>query len=298
MNRRTYPFFLVDVFASEAFEGNPLALVAEADDLSDAAMRSVAREVNQAETTFLLRPTRQGPDWRLRSFTPSGDEIFGAGHNALGAWWWLAAAGHLDVISKKHFHQEIGNHILPVEFIVKGGQVDSVAMTQTPPTFGRRVDDLRPLALALGLSEADLSKSPLPPQVLSTGSSHLMVQLFDPDIVDSAAPDPDTLRDILNSVEARGCYVFCSGARHLAANVYTRFFDPADGLWEDPGTGSAAGSLAMLLFANGWLSAEKTLVVEQGTALGRTSLIAVRPKPSGPQIFGRGLIVAEGVLQL
>lgn len=86
-------FYFVDVFASQPLSGNPLSLVADADRLDEAQMRAIAREFNQSETTFLLRPTRPGATWRLRSFTPIGAEVGGAGHNALGAWLWLAAAG-------------------------------------------------------------------------------------------------------------------------------------------------------------------------------------------------------------
>ena len=89
------PFSFVDVFASQPLTGNPLSLVPDADDLDQAQMRAVAREFNQSETTFLLRPSRPGATVRLRSFTPAGAEVGGAGHNALGAWIWLEAAGRL-----------------------------------------------------------------------------------------------------------------------------------------------------------------------------------------------------------
>jgi trans-2,3-dihydro-3-hydroxyanthranilate isomerase len=87
------PFCFVDVFATRPLTGNPLSPVTEADTLAEPQMRAIAREFNQSETTFLLRPSLPGATWRLRSFTPIGAEVFGAGHNALGAWLWLAAAG-------------------------------------------------------------------------------------------------------------------------------------------------------------------------------------------------------------
>jgi PhzF family phenazine biosynthesis protein len=91
----TVPFVFVDVFASEPLTGNPLALVPNADGRPVERMRAIAKEFNQSETTFLVRPTRPGATWRLRSFTPIGVEVLGAGHNAMGAWIWLADSGRL-----------------------------------------------------------------------------------------------------------------------------------------------------------------------------------------------------------
>jgi predicted PhzF superfamily epimerase YddE/YHI9 len=50
-------------------------------------MAAIAREFNQSETTFITTATRADALWRLRSFTPDGSEVTGAGHNSLGAWW-------------------------------------------------------------------------------------------------------------------------------------------------------------------------------------------------------------------
>ena len=50
------PFYFVDVFASRPLTGNPLSLVPDADGLDEVQMRAIAREFNQSETTFLLRP--------------------------------------------------------------------------------------------------------------------------------------------------------------------------------------------------------------------------------------------------
>ena len=79
------PFYLLDVFTTEPFTGNPLAVVWEADDLSTELMRRIAGEFNQTETTFVLTPTVPDADWRLRSFTAAGIEVFGVGHHRSGA---------------------------------------------------------------------------------------------------------------------------------------------------------------------------------------------------------------------
>jgi trans-2,3-dihydro-3-hydroxyanthranilate isomerase len=116
-------FYLVDVFAHEPMNGNPLSLVVDVQGLSLETMQRFAREFNQSETTFLLPPTRPQTDWRLRSFTPMGVEVSGAGHNALGAWWWLAEAGRLALSGPRTvFQQEIGERVLSVEVLAEKGK--------------------------------------------------------------------------------------------------------------------------------------------------------------------------------
>ncbi|WP_448612323.1 PhzF family phenazine biosynthesis protein [Geodermatophilus sp. URMC 60] len=88
------PFAIVDVFGTDPLTGNPVAVVdlagVDAPEPQQVLwMQAVAREFNQAETTFVLPPTDERAHRRLRSFTAAGVEVFGAGHNALGAWWWL-----------------------------------------------------------------------------------------------------------------------------------------------------------------------------------------------------------------
>ncbi len=88
------PFSQVDVFTAEPYRGNPVAVVHDADGLTDAQMAAFARWTNLSETTFLLRPTDPAAaDYRLRIFTPGGELPF-AGHPTLGSCHaWLAAGG-------------------------------------------------------------------------------------------------------------------------------------------------------------------------------------------------------------
>ena len=86
-------FSQVDVFSAEPMLGNPVAVVHDADGLSDDDMARFARWTNLSETTFLLEPTRAGADYRLRIWTPGGELPF-AGHPTLGsAHAWLEAGG-------------------------------------------------------------------------------------------------------------------------------------------------------------------------------------------------------------
>ena len=171
--RPTLPFHLVDVFATEPLTGNPLAVVDGGADLTLDLFQRIVREFNQSETTFVLPPTRPQADWRLRSFTATGVEVFGAGgHNSLGAWWWLAEAGKLALTgSSTEFHQEIGDRVLPVTISQAGGRLAHVVMQQEAPGPRSRVDNLGRLAAALGLTAADLAVDRAPCQVVSLSAS-------------------------------------------------------------------------------------------------------------------------------
>lgn len=83
----------MDVFSSEPYRGNPLAVVLDAGDLTAEVMQRFANWTNLAETTFLLPPTDSGADYRVRIFTGSEEFPF-AGHPTLGsAHAWLEAGG-------------------------------------------------------------------------------------------------------------------------------------------------------------------------------------------------------------
>jgi len=293
------PFCLVDVFASQPLTGNPLALVTDADGLAEPQMRAIAREFNQSETTFLLRPSLAGATWRLRSFTPIGAEVAGAGHNALGAWLWLAAAGRLGPGHRELvLAQEIAGEVLPVQVIRAGPGPVTVWMSQSPPRFGGCARDRAELAAALGLTESDLVADETA-QVVSTGAGHLMVPARDRSAVDRAAPDPARLAGVLRAAGAEGCYLYSPDpVGGGGAVAYARFFNPGMGIAEDPATGTAAGPLVARLAAAGRVPDNSTAIVEQGYALGRPSRIQVKIAGQQVQVGGSGLVVAEGTLHL
>ena len=290
------PFYFVDVFATGPLTGNPLSLVPDADGLDEAQMRAIAREFNQSETTFLLRPSVPEATVRLRSFTPAGAEVGGAGHNALGAWLWLEAGGRLAAAAAgRGLRQEIAGQVLPVEVAREAGRPAVVWMDQSPPFFGDVAGDRARLAACLGLGERDLLEEDA--QVVSTGAGHLLVPAGNRGAVDRAAADPARLVPALREVGAEGCYLYSPDPVDAAGAVaYARFFNPAMGITEDPATGTAAGPLAARLVATGRVPDESTVVIEQGYALGRPSRIAVSVFGQRVRIGGSGLVVAEGTL--
>jgi PhzF family phenazine biosynthesis protein len=260
-------------------------------------MRRIAGEFNQTETTFVLRPSTDGAQWRLRSFTAIGTEVFGVGHNALGACWWLAASGRLKLDAPtRTFAQEIDGRVLPVEIRSEAGRVVSVGMTQADPVFGAVVGKISPLASALDLGDAELAVGRLHAQVVSTGVPHLLVPVRDQGALGRARPR-ETLATYLRSVGAQGCYVFCLDPLDPEAPARARFFGPNVGIAEDPATGSAAGPLAAYLVAHGLANEQRPVVVEQGHTMGRPSRIEVRVSGGGVRVSGTAVVVLEGRLK-
>ncbi|MDQ0348642.1 PhzF family phenazine biosynthesis protein [Ancylobacter vacuolatus] len=283
---------LIDVFADSPLTGNPLAVVQGADDLTDEQMRRIAGEFNQAETTFLMRSTRA--DWKLRSFTASGAEVFGAGHNALGAWLWLGEHGDLgSLVTARTFQQEIGSDVLPIVLESIDGRVHG-RMRQATLRLLDSLEDVTPLAAALGLDHGDILSEPQP-RPADTGAAHLMVRVRNADTVDKAKPDAGELLAVLKGTSAEGCYIYAFDP-DIPETAYARFFNPTVGLWEDAATGTAAGPLAAYLVATGILKTHE-LAIEQGTKMGRRSILRIRLTPK-PELSGTGVVVLRGALRL
>ena len=292
-------FFWVDVFTDRPLQGNPVTVVPDASRLSDATMHQIAREFNQSETTFVLPPTKAGADWRLRSFTPAGNEAFGAGHNTLGAWWWLAESGRLALgDSGATFTQEVGDRLLAVKIACASGKVTSVGMSQTPPQFGAVCSDLAGLAAALDLSTNDLAIDTLPAQVVSTGAAHLLVPLRNRAAVNRAHPDFPRLASILRAIDGEGCYLFTLDTVRPDSIAHARFFNPTLGIVEDAATGTAAGPLACQLVAHHLANDDTTLRVEQGDAMGRPSVLQVSVSGPAVTVSGRCVISGSGRLRV
>ncbi|PGH11949.1 hypothetical protein AJ80_06914 [Polytolypa hystricis UAMH7299] len=304
------PFSIVDVFSTTAYKGNPLAVVnALSTSLSDTQMKLVTRQFNLSETTFVCPPTVSSAAYRLRSFLPNGIEIFGAGHNSLGALWWLAKGGHLDSITSEdggvtlRFKQQMGQETLPVTIIKPRADNEttskadraaaglSVTLQQAAPLFYEIHSDPRGLAETLGLADESslgfeiAGKKVALSQVVSTSSSrHLLVPVANEEVLNSITLlDRERLAREIRVADplAYGLYLFTARHQDDASRLptfVTRFFSPGMS-GEDPATGSAAGPLGAYLLKHGVLNIplgeKKEVKVLQGLKMGRECLLTV-----------------------
>jgi len=116
----TYRFKQVDAFTSRPLFGNPVAVVLDADDLTDDQMQRIANWTNLSETTFVLKPTIAGPAYRLRIFTPAHELPF-AGHPTIGSCHAIIEGG---IVTPKdgRLVQECGAGNLPLRIESAGAK--------------------------------------------------------------------------------------------------------------------------------------------------------------------------------
>lgn len=288
------PFSFVDVFAERPLTGNPAAVIPDADHLTTAQMQALAREFNQSETVFIVAPgAGVEADWQLRSFTPIGAEVGGAGHNALAACLWLVE--RVLPSDRSEFVVQIGADLLPVSVARPADGPAQVSIRQSAPEFGAVLENRESLAHGLGLTVTDLDDTAGSTiQVVSTGAGHLLVPVRDRATVDRTQPDTRHLSAVLKTVAGEGCYVYSLETVDGDHAAYARFFNPTMGIVEDPATGTAAGPLIAKLVAEGRVAPGTPAVVEQGHSLGRPSRILITVDGDDVTISGAGLIVADG----
>jgi PhzF family phenazine biosynthesis protein len=294
-----YSYKLVDVFTEKPLEGNQLAVVFGADNLSDERMLAITREFNHSETTFVLPPRNRKAAWRLRSFTLA-EEVFGQGHQTLGAWWAIAENNLIDLRTGENvIYQEIGDDVLPLEIYVAAGKPQRVMMTQSQPVFGESFGNKAKLAETLSLDESDFSVASLAPQAVSTGAFHFLVPVKNIEALKKVRVDPAKLIELAGPLGCEGCYLYTLETVNDNSAAHARAFFPGIGMTsEDPATGTAAGPLAAYLVSKGILPAEKTLIIEQGHEINRPSLIEVSVNGNEIKVGGKCVIVGEGNLKL
>ncbi|HVT71035.1 MAG TPA: PhzF family phenazine biosynthesis protein [Trebonia sp.] len=262
-------FRQVDVFTEEPFLGNPVAVVHGADDLTDEQMRRFASWTNLSETTFLLAPSDERADYRVRIFTPERELPF-AGHPTLGsAHAWLESGG--PPARQDMLIQECGAGLITIRRSPHG----HLAFEAPPLIRSGPVDEplLDEIAEALGIKRADIVDA----QWADNGPGWVAVELASAEAVLALAP-PVTSHDI---------GVFGPYPPGSPEAIEVRAFTPLiGGTGEDPVTGSLNASLAMWLLPAGKVTAPYT--ASQGTALGRRGRIHVAADADGTIWIGGG----------
>jgi trans-2,3-dihydro-3-hydroxyanthranilate isomerase len=282
---RMLDYLVVDVFTTEAYAGNPLAVVPDADDLGDADLQRLANEFNLSETAFPMAATVDDASYRLRIFTPTTELPF-AGHPSVGAAWVMRTLGR---VSDGTVTQECGAGLLPLH--VDG---DRVTLSGGEPSVGEPVDPAPALA-AVGLAATDFVGDAV--RWAGAGLDWGFVHVH-PDAVARARPDTLAL-EAVSAGTGLSVFSYDDGVAHA------RVFAGGAGVTEDPATGSAALGLGAWLAATGLVLVDgaTSYLVEQGVEIGRPSRLecSVRCTDGRPvelSVTGAVVPIAEGRIRV
>jgi len=301
MSSRRCRLFHVDAFTRQRFCGNPANVVLDADHLSEQEMQTIASEVN-GETAFVLEAESGDHDMQVKFFTPRHSVPF-VGHATIAAQYVRAK---VDGKPTGRVRQRTGAGVVEVDVSEAEGDL-RIALTQSPPSLGPVIPDhhRRQVLDALGISSPSLHHD-CPLQILSKGTSRLLICLRSPELLGSIKPDLEELTRLTPHVGAEGYFVFALSPTANGAGTESRMFCPALGIPEDPASGNAHGMLGVYLVNQGLLQPKDGRVTFrglQGQWVRRPSVIDVEVESSGRvaqsvKIVGDAVIVYEAEVKV
>jgi trans-2,3-dihydro-3-hydroxyanthranilate isomerase len=262
-------FHTLDVFTDTPFSGNPLAVFTDAAELPTALMQQIAREMNLSETVF-VGPATAGNHFQTRIFTPGGEIPF-AGHPTIGTALLLSQLGRLapDQPDTLVLEQRVGPVRVEIE-ATESGPVARLCTARLPEVSASTLS-WDEAAVLIGLQPEQLLAQPV---IASCGLPFQLLQVRDLAALGQAALDVAHWRRLLSDGPVSNLY--CFSLQEGAGTVRARMFDPANNIWEDPATGSAAAALAGYLAVQAATPGTHRLRIEQGIEMGRASLIQTR----------------------
>lgn len=298
---RSIHVFQVDAFTTRRFTGNPAGVVLGAEVLADDEMLAIARELNNADTAFVLKADSPDHDLRLRFFTPRTEAAF-VGHATVAAHYVLSRRRG----TPARLRQKQKSGYADVE--IRGEGPDRyVAIRQQPPALGRELNDRERLAVldALALSSADLDAR-LPLRIVGSGSTRLMIGVHGPEQLRRLKPDFARLTTLSAQLGAAGHFVFTMASGVEDCLTESRMFCPALGINEDPVSGNAHGLLGAYLAHLGLLQpvdGRAAFDGAQGQSMHRPGRVRVELEfgdagISGVWIVGQAVMVFETSIEL
>jgi trans-2,3-dihydro-3-hydroxyanthranilate isomerase len=296
MRRR---FVTLDVFTGRRFAGNPLAVVLDAEGITDAGMQAVAREFNLSETVFVLPPADGTHRARLRIFTPAIEIPF-AGHPTVGT---AVLLGCIDGTGRREMILEEG--VGDVHCVGEPTGSDrgraKFELPRLPEETGPAAEADR-LAAALGIDAGEIGFERFVPACWSAGADYTFVPVRGLDAIRKCRIDLAHWAAIDRHGPA-GALLFCRETIEPGSAFHARMFAPSFGIAEDPATGSAAAAFAGVLARGEMLAeGEHDFQIEQGYEMRRPSLIALsidisRGNLVSAAIAGEAIIVSEGTIE-
>lgn len=298
----SYPFHILDVFTSSRFGGNQLAVVLDADGLSQDQMQTIAREFNFSETTFVRTAADGANTADVRIFTPVFEMPF-AGHPTLGTATVLARqqAGNAESVSVR-LVEKAG--LVPVDLTLTEngahGRFVSPALPE-PPRPAPSAEDIAP---ALSLAASDIGFDGHAANFVKAGNDWLFVPVASMDALAKSAVSIADWPAMKGGTDVVGVVLYTRGGDAPDTDFRVRMYAPESGVPEDPATGSAMATLpGQIVPADGTGDGTHSWRVEQGYEMGRPSQIEVSADIAGGEIRevrigGYSVEVARGTLEV
>jgi len=291
-----YHYFICDVFTEQRFGGNQLAVLPDAQKLSDWQMQQIAREFNFSETAFVL-PAEAGYTRKVRIFTPTTEIPF-AGHPNIGTAFVLVETGALgkEIPGTVLFEEKAG--LVSIEIQADPGAPTSFELKAPQVLTLQEFPAIGSVAKALSLRENEIVVTTHAPTVASVGLPFLFVEVVDSSVLAQVRIDMAGFDRLL--VEGAVPYVHVYTSKAGGTDIQARVFAPLDGVVEDPATGSANCALAALLSHHrSECDGEFSWCVFQGIELGRPSVLWIRARKENGCVVaswvgGTCVMVSEG----
>ena len=303
---RKLRYQLVDVFTSERFGGNQLAVFTNGRGVEADVMQRIAKELNLSEITFVLPPEDPANDYRVRIFTPA-IEMPMAGHPTVGTAFVLAREHLVNIDFERtaiRLEEQVG--VIPVNFAFEDDGRLLVTMQQPLPTFGPEFTDRAVIADMLSLDESALDDYPL--QVIACGLPFLFVPVKNLEAMRAIKLRLDIWERAVKDHAEQHVFAFTHQVEKEGSTVHSRMFAPAMGIPEDPATGAASGPLGCYLVKHGIVTDNPAgtpalIVSEQGIEMGRPSFIHIQidqtdGKISRVSVGGQSVYIGEGAIEI
>jgi trans-2,3-dihydro-3-hydroxyanthranilate isomerase len=289
-------FYIVDVFAEKKYAGNQLAVIRNAEGLSDIEMQQIARETNFSETTFIQSDKKQDGGYNVRIFTPDREVPF-AGHPTLGTAFIIQKEIEKEQVKNIILNLKVGQIMVTLNY--NGSQPDILWMRQIQPNFGWILDSST-MAQVLNINEYDIDER-FPIQEVSTGLPFIIVPLKNLETVKKTKLAVDKYFNLLDHTQSKAMLLFSPETYEKGNDLNARVFADYYGIPEDPATGSANGCLAGYLVNYKYFGNEKINIrVEQGYEIKRPSLLFLNAEKSNNKfeinVGGKVILVAKGEL--
>ena len=278
-------FKQVDVFANEPFKGNPVAVIFDADDLTDEQMKDIASWTNLSETTFVCKPEDEQADYKLRIFTPNNELSF-AGHPTIGSSYAVLQNGLISK-NKGYLVQECGVGLVKIDYT----EERTYFSLPEPKISDIELKQLDGIIESLGINGEDVIHS----KKVNIGAEWLTLHIKNSSIVKRIEPNFEQMKNYIYE-GTTGVTIFGENEDDKDTTFEVRSFAPNEGVNEDPVCGSGNGCVAAVNELYG-LIVNKEYSNSQGECINRNGRVYIKQE-DGLKLGGISKIVIDGKIRI